>query len=219
MGITIDQPGASERRGGIVADRRLWLNAAGDRLLEDGDEAAAQLLASRAGKLIDRGVVDRLGLVIDDDGRVIQAGKPKPPKRKAAKCEGCTPDADVQAAVEAARTEAAAEVEAAFRQSVVDAAEAHGLTIAEDADLIDGLIDAAHQAALADVDGTIDAQGASAAGDGTADADKAKEGEAVQADQKAGAQAPADDAKAKAPAADKARKPAADKQKKTGASK
>lgn len=74
MGITIDMPGASATRSTLKADRRLWLNADKSAIVEDGDPAAAHLLASGPGKPIPHDITDQLGLVADADGRIAQPG-------------------------------------------------------------------------------------------------------------------------------------------------
>jgi len=56
--------------GELLADRRLWVNAAKTRLLEDGDSAAAFLLAAE-GRPIPADLVTSLGLELVD-GRVVQ---------------------------------------------------------------------------------------------------------------------------------------------------
>ncbi len=65
----------------MKADRRLWLTRDRDSLAEDGDIAAASLLAS-PGSAIPAAEVARLGLVTDADGRVTQPA-PEPEVVKA----------------------------------------------------------------------------------------------------------------------------------------
>jgi hypothetical protein len=62
-----DQP----KDGELIADRRLYINAANTRLVEDGDPSAAFLLAGEGGRIA-KGDVQRLGLELMD-GRVVQA--------------------------------------------------------------------------------------------------------------------------------------------------
>jgi hypothetical protein len=62
-----DQP----KDGELIADRRLYINAANTRLVEDGDPSAAFLLAGEGGRIA-KGDVQRLGLELVD-GRVVQA--------------------------------------------------------------------------------------------------------------------------------------------------
>lgn len=64
------------RPGDLVADRRLYINAAGTTLIEDGDSAAAFLLAAE-GRVISKQDVERLGLEFVD-GRVEQRSVRKP---------------------------------------------------------------------------------------------------------------------------------------------
>ena len=59
----------------IVADRRLWLTADKARVVEDGDPAAAFLLAS-PGTEIPVAEAERLGLAVDG-GRVVLPGAEK----------------------------------------------------------------------------------------------------------------------------------------------
>ena len=65
-GITILRAGGDPDQpedGALVADRRLYLDAGGTRVLEDGDPAAAFLLAA-PGRAIPKTDVARLGLVL-----------------------------------------------------------------------------------------------------------------------------------------------------------
>ena len=63
---------------GLVADRRLLLTADKSRMVEEGDLAAAFLLAS-PGTTIPAAEVKRLGLSADKDNRVVQlAAEPEP---------------------------------------------------------------------------------------------------------------------------------------------
>lgn len=78
MGVTIvradgdpDQP----KDGELVADRRLYVNAAKTRIIEEGDPSAAFLLAGEGGR-IGKGDVQRLGLEFVN-GRVVQASLEK----------------------------------------------------------------------------------------------------------------------------------------------
>jgi hypothetical protein len=57
--------------GALVADRRLYENAARTRIVEDGDSEAAFLLAGQ-GRVIGKADVERLGLECVN-GRVVQA--------------------------------------------------------------------------------------------------------------------------------------------------
>lgn len=52
-----------EWRLGVIADRRLWLTADRKRVVEDGDQAAAFLLAGGPGAVIDDAEADRLGIL------------------------------------------------------------------------------------------------------------------------------------------------------------
>lgn len=102
MAITIkkampdpDQP----QEGSLVADRRLWLNAGGTRIVEDGDPAAAFLLAA-PGRSIPKSEVDRLGLELVDGaiqhaGARKRAARPEDKKAKPAadKARGAAPPA------------------------------------------------------------------------------------------------------------------------------
>ncbi len=91
-----DRPAA----GDLIADRRLWLDAAGVRVVEDGDERAAVQL-SAPGQVIPRVTAERLGLSLDAQQRVHQtfpetkqtapsANKlaPEPPNKTAAPTSG-----------------------------------------------------------------------------------------------------------------------------------
>jgi len=65
-GITIRRAGGDPDQpedGALAADRRLYLDAGGTRVLEDGDPAAAFLLAA-PGRAIPKADVARLGLVL-----------------------------------------------------------------------------------------------------------------------------------------------------------
>ena len=65
-------------KGGLVADRRLWLDAGRTRVVEDGDPAAAfQLVAP--GRPIPRVDVVRLGLTLVDGALRQGAGKQAAP--------------------------------------------------------------------------------------------------------------------------------------------
>lgn len=72
----------SNESAGLVADRRLWLNRKdgnpvdgehGGKLVEDGDPAAAFLLACGPGDVIPQAKADELGLYLLD-GKVVQRG-------------------------------------------------------------------------------------------------------------------------------------------------
>jgi hypothetical protein len=83
MAITIkrvsdpDQP----EDGILIADRRLWLNAGGTKLVEHGDPAAAVLLAA-PGQSITKADAARLGLELVD-GAIQQRDR----RKRAAKTE------------------------------------------------------------------------------------------------------------------------------------
>ncbi len=59
----------------LVTDRRLWLTAGEDRVVEDGDPAAAFLLVGHAGRTIPADVAARLELDVVD-GRIVYPGAP-----------------------------------------------------------------------------------------------------------------------------------------------
>gem|GEM_PF-6332479 len=67
----------------MIADRRLWLTADRKRVVEDGDPAAAFLLAGCAGAVIDDAEADRLGILgrplrsDGSDGSAATAGRPQ----------------------------------------------------------------------------------------------------------------------------------------------
>lgn len=62
MGVTINRLDAERpEEGALVADRRLFVDAGGTQLLEEGDPNAAFLLAA-PGRPIAKAAVDRLGL-------------------------------------------------------------------------------------------------------------------------------------------------------------
>lgn len=61
MGIVTNDPGSEGER--ITVDRRVWLNAARDAIVEDGDPAAAFLYATE-GKRVPREEAERLGLLV-----------------------------------------------------------------------------------------------------------------------------------------------------------
>src|SRR5690606_13445613 len=72
----------------LVADRYLWLTADRAQVVEDGDPAAAFLLAS-PGTEIPAAEAERLGLTVEN-GKVVPigsapAGKEKPPAKQAKK--------------------------------------------------------------------------------------------------------------------------------------
>lgn len=75
--------------GPLVADRRLYMDASRSRLVEDGDDAAAFLVASGPGKAIPPHITAELGLEVDGKGRVKQ--------RKAAKNKELKVDLDKDA--------------------------------------------------------------------------------------------------------------------------
>jgi len=72
----------------LVADRYLWLTADRAQVVEDGDPAAAFLLAS-PGTEIQAGEVERLKLSAKDGKVVLPGGEPageeKPPVKKTKK--------------------------------------------------------------------------------------------------------------------------------------
>lgn len=57
--------------GKLVADRHLYLDASGNKVVEHGDASAASLLAGQ-GSVIDQAQADRLGLVAGKNGKVTQ---------------------------------------------------------------------------------------------------------------------------------------------------
>ncbi len=59
----------------LVTDRRLWLTAGEDRVVEDGDPEAAFLLVGVAGRTIPADVASKLQLQIVD-GRISYPGSP-----------------------------------------------------------------------------------------------------------------------------------------------
>ena len=61
--------------GGITADRRLWVNADKTKLVEEGSEEAAHLLAG-PGDLITGEFVHALKLELKD-GKVVSAAQPE----------------------------------------------------------------------------------------------------------------------------------------------
>ncbi len=61
----------------LISDRRLWLTAGEDQVVEDGDPAAAFLLVGVAGRTIPAEVVSRLKLTISKKGRIEYPGAPK----------------------------------------------------------------------------------------------------------------------------------------------
>ena len=61
----------------LITDRRLWLTAGEDRVVEQGDPEAAFLLVGCAGREIPADVVSRLGLTISKTGRIKYPGAPK----------------------------------------------------------------------------------------------------------------------------------------------
>jgi hypothetical protein len=76
MSLEIVRPDA--HAGDMVADRRLYVAADEARLVEDGDPAAAFLLACGTGDLISAADVKRFGLTLVG-GRVVQgAAEPEP---------------------------------------------------------------------------------------------------------------------------------------------
>lgn len=71
MGLQIVRSEDPSQASGLVADRRLYLDAARSHLVEENDPAAAYLLAA-PGQSIRMGDVARLGLALMD-GKVQQA--------------------------------------------------------------------------------------------------------------------------------------------------
>ncbi len=61
----------------LISDRRLWLTAGEDQVVEDGDPAAAFLLVAGAGRELPAEVVTRLGLTVSKAGRIKYPGAPK----------------------------------------------------------------------------------------------------------------------------------------------
>ena len=62
----------------LTADRRLYVTAKKDRVVEEGDPRGAWLLYP-AGRAIGAGDVERYGLDADEFGRVVYDGSPKLP--------------------------------------------------------------------------------------------------------------------------------------------
>ncbi len=60
----------------LTADRRLYVTAEKDRIVEEGDPDAAWLLYA-AGRVIGLGDVERFGMEEDKSGRVIYEGAPR----------------------------------------------------------------------------------------------------------------------------------------------
>jgi hypothetical protein len=77
MGLIIETLRAAAPAGVLIADRRLYLTASRDRLVEDGDPAAAWLLAGVGGEIL-AADVDRLGLAVLN-GEVRQPPAVDPP--------------------------------------------------------------------------------------------------------------------------------------------
>jgi hypothetical protein len=69
MAVTLDR-GTKPPEGPLVADRHLYLDGSGNKVVEHGDESSASLLAAE-GSSIDQATADRLGLV-SKDGKVTQ---------------------------------------------------------------------------------------------------------------------------------------------------
>lgn len=76
MALTVNtllaQREASSAGAPMKSDRRLWLTAANDEVVEDGDVRAAFLFASLGGEII-LADVQRYGLVMEN-GRVVLLG-------------------------------------------------------------------------------------------------------------------------------------------------
>ncbi len=70
MGLTIHRPQPEVPAGGLMADRRLYLDQTQARMLEETDAEAAFLLAAK-GQAIPRDAVARLQLCVAE-GRVVQ---------------------------------------------------------------------------------------------------------------------------------------------------
>ncbi len=70
MGLTIERPVLEVPRGGLVADRRLYVDRSGKTLVEETDPRAAFLLAAK-GQPMEFDVVTRLGLRMAE-GRIVQ---------------------------------------------------------------------------------------------------------------------------------------------------
>lgn len=68
----IEDPSVAGTGSPVFADRPLYTNADGTKLVEEGDEDAAILIASHAGKPIPVEYVTSLGLQADKDGKVSQ---------------------------------------------------------------------------------------------------------------------------------------------------
>ena len=70
----------------LITDRRLWLTADRDHVVEDGDPEAAFLLVGCAGRTIPGDVASRLELQIVD-GRIVYPGSPAFEEAEEAKAE------------------------------------------------------------------------------------------------------------------------------------
>jgi hypothetical protein len=70
MSLEFKRNDAESKAGDLVADRRLWVNAAKTRLVEDGDPDAAFLLAGEGGRVSEADAL-ALGLSVVN-GQVVQ---------------------------------------------------------------------------------------------------------------------------------------------------
>jgi hypothetical protein len=111
MAVKIERLGASRTPGGLVADRRLYETAEG-RPAEEGDPAAAFLVACGPGDVIEPRVATRLGLVVEE-GRLTwpgEKGRPAPappveePAAESAEAPAPAPEENASADVPAETT-------------------------------------------------------------------------------------------------------------------
>jgi hypothetical protein len=80
--------------GPLVADRRLYTDASRTKLIEDGDDSAAFLVASGPGKAIPPHITAELGLEVDGKGRVKQRKDAKNKELKVDLDKDATPPKD-----------------------------------------------------------------------------------------------------------------------------
>lgn len=71
---------------GLIADRRLWLDAQKKKVVEDGDPKAAFLLCAK-GQLIPASEVKRLKLTANSKGKISQGAKKKAKPKSSEKSE------------------------------------------------------------------------------------------------------------------------------------
>lgn len=90
----IQDPGYPGGVEPIIADRPLYTDAAGERLLEEGDKDCATLVVSHAGKVIPEAYVVSLGLEAGKDGAVKQRKDGQDKERVAARDKEATPPKD-----------------------------------------------------------------------------------------------------------------------------